>query len=349
MEFTAGQIAGLLGGSVHGDDSVIVSDLCTIESGKQGALTFLANPAYAHHIYKTAASIAIVGYDFVPEKPLPKHLTLIKVNDPRLAFSKLMEAYAQSLKKPAGIHPTAVVASSAMVDSTAYIGPLVVIEEQVKIDAGAQINAKCFIGTGSIIGAETVLHESVHIGNRTQVGKQCILQPGAIIGGDGFGFAPNANNEYQKVVHLGNVIIEDHVEIGASTTIDRGTLGSTIIRKGVKLDNLIQVAHNVEIGENTVIAAQTGIAGSTKIGKNCMIGGQVGIIGHITIADDVKIAAQSGIGGSITTQGQIVQGSPALPIGDFKRSYVYFRRLHEIADEVEHIKKSRHQNEHKNG
>lgn len=339
----------MLGGSVHGDEGVVVSDLCAIEAGKPRALTFLSNPAYTQYIYETAASIAIVAEDFEAEKPLPQQLTLIKVKDPRLAFSKLMEAYAQSLKKPAGVHPSAIVANSAIIHPTAYIGPLVVVEEQVKIDAGVQINARSFIGEGSAIGADSLLHEGVHLGHRTQIGKHCVLQPGVIIGGDGFGFAPNANNEYHKVVHLGNVVVEDHVEIGANTTIDRGTLGSTIIRKGVKLDNLIQVAHNVEIGENTVIAAQTGIAGSTKIGKNCMIGGQVGIIGHISIADNVKIAAQSGIGGSITTKGQIVQGSPALPIGDFKRSYVCFRRLHEIVEDVEELKKSRHPNEHKHG
>ena len=208
------------------------------------------------------------------------------------------------------------------------------------VEAGAVIGALSYVGSHARIGAKTEIHERVHVGHRCVIGASCTIQPGAILGGDGFGFAPNQNNEYQKVVHLGNVTLEDHVEIGAGTTIDRGSLGNTIIRKGVKLDNLIQVAHNVEIGENTVIAAQTGIAGSTKIGKNCMIGGQVGIIGHITIADEVKIAAQSGIGGSIEQKGTIVQGSPALPIGDFKRSYVHFRRLHEIADEVSALKAS---------
>lgn len=339
----------MLGGVVEGDQDASVHDLSTIENGQPNTLTFLANPSYTPHIYTTRASIAIVAKSFEAEKALPSDLTLVKVDDPRLAFSKLMGAYAQMLKKPAGIHPSAVIDDSAQIDPSASIGPCVVIEAGVRIYADTEIGAHCFIGAESTIGTGCILHQSVHVGPRSIIGKHCILQPGAILGADGFGFAPNASNEYQKVIHLGNVILEDHVEIGASTTIDRGTLGSTIIRKGVKLDNLIQVAHNVEIGEHTVIAAQTGIAGSTKIGKNCMIGGQVGIVGHITIADEVKIAAQSGIGGSIKQKGQIVQGSPALPIGDFKRSYVHFRKLHELADAVDALKASTHSNDKNHG
>jgi UDP-3-O-[3-hydroxymyristoyl] glucosamine N-acyltransferase len=338
MEFTALQIAELLGGTVDGDDSVVVNDLSTIENGKPHTLTFLANPAYTEYIYTTKASIAIVANSFEAEQKLPSKLSLIKVEDPRLAVAKLMEMYAQMAKKPAGAHPSAAIDASAEIHPSAYVGPNAVIEAGVSIGEGAAIGALSFIGEGSIIGKNTVIHERVHVGHRTVIGNECMIQPGAILGGDGFGFAPNAENQYQKVVHLGNVVLEDYVEIGAGTTIDRASLGSTIIRKGVKLDNLIQVAHNVEIGENTVIAAQTGIAGSTKIGKNCMIGGQVGIVGHITIADEVKIAAQSGIGGSIKQKGQIVQGSPAMPIGDFKRSYVHFRKLHELSDNINELK-----------
>lgn len=338
MQFSAGQIAEILGGSVEGNSDTTVDDLSPIEAGTPGTLTFLANPAYTEYIYSTGASIAIVASDFKGDRPLPADLTLVKVDDPRLAFSKLMATYAEMMKRPVGIHPTASVADSASVDSSVYVGPQAVIDEGAVVEAGASIGALTYIGANAKVGANSEIHERVHIGHRCIVGASCTIQPGAVLGGDGFGFAPNQNNEYQKVVHLGNVTLEDHVEIGSGTTIDRGSLGNTIIRKGVKLDNLIQVAHNVEIGENTVIAAQTGIAGSTKIGKNCMIGGQVGIIGHITIADEVKIAAQSGIGGSIETKGTIVQGSPALPIGDFKRSYVHFRRLHEIADEVSALK-----------
>jgi UDP-3-O-[3-hydroxymyristoyl] glucosamine N-acyltransferase len=338
MEFSAGQIAALLQGSVEGDAETVVNNLSPIEAGAPKTLTFLANPAYTPHIYSTKASIAIVANSFKAEQALPKGLTLVRVEDPRLAFSTLMQSYAQMMKPAPGVHPTAVVHSEATLAPSASIGAHAVIERGAVIEDNAQIGSLSFIGSDVRIGHSSVLHERVHIGPRCQVGAECIIQPGAIIGGDGFGFAPNRENEYQKVVHLGNVVLEDHVEIGAGTTIDRATLGSTVIRKGVKLDNLIQVAHNVEIGENTVIAAQTGIAGSTKIGKNCMIGGQVGIIGHITIADGVKIAAQSGIGGSIKEVGAIVQGSPALPIGDFKRSYVHFRKLHEMAQSIEQIK-----------
>ena len=340
MEFSAGQIAEILGGNVDGDAQATVNNLSPIEAGQPHTLTFLANPAYTEHIYSTGATIAIVANDFNAEKPLPSSLTLVRVEDPRLAFSKLMQSYAQMMKKPAGIHTSAEVDATATVHNSAYVGANAVVESGAVIEEGASIGALCFVGAEARIGKGSTLHERVHIGHRCVIGIECVVQPGAVIGGDGFGFAPNRENKYQKVVHLGNVILEDHVEIGASTTIDRGTLGSTILRKGVKLDNLIQIAHNVEIGENTVIAAQTGIAGSTKIGKNCMIGGQVGIIGHITIADGVKIAAQSGIGGSIKQKGAIVQGSPALPIGDFKRSYVHFRRLHEIAEDVSHLKDS---------
>lgn len=340
MEFSARQIADILQGNVVGDDNAVVTDLSKIEEGKPGTLTFLANPAYTEYIFSTKATIAIVSEDFSSEKPIPTTLTLVKVADARLAFGKLLEAYSGMMKPTPGVDKTASVAADAQVAESAYIGPHAVIEAGAEIGEGAQINAHAFVGAAAKIGKNTVLLPRTYVGHRCVIGAECMLQPGAIIGGDGFGFAPNAENQYQKVIHVGNVVLEDYVEIGANTTIDRATLGSTIIRKGVKLDNLIQVAHNVEIGENTVIAAQTGIAGSTKIGKNCMIGGQVGIVGHLTIADEVKIAAQSGIGKSITEKGQIVQGSPALPIGDYKRSYVYFRKLHKMADSIDQLKKN---------
>jgi UDP-3-O-[3-hydroxymyristoyl] glucosamine N-acyltransferase len=240
-------------------------------------------------------------------------------------------------KPAAGVHPMAVVHENASVHETAFIGPYVSVENGASIDAEVQIHSHASIGMDVHIGSRSILHSRVYVGHQCQIGNDCMIQPGAIIGADGFGFAPNNENEYQKVVHVGNVVLEDYVEIGANTTIDRATLGSTLIKKGVKLDNLIQVAHNCEIGENTVIAAQTGIAGSTKIGKNCMIGGQVGIVGHLEIADEVKIAAQSGVGNSIKEVGAIVQGSPALPIRDFKKSYVHFRRLDEIANKLDDL------------
>lgn len=334
MEFSAQIIAEMLGGTVEGSPEASVNGLSKIEAGIPGTLSFLANPLYTEYIYSTKASITIVSADFVPEKSLPKSLTLVRVPDARLAFGKLLEMYSDMTKPAPGIHPSAVIDASAQIDAKAYIGPMVTIDSGVRIGANTQIHAHCNIESDASVSHDTILHSRVQLGSRCTIGAHCVVQPGAVIGGDGFGFTPNRNNEYQKVIHVGNVEIEDYVEIGANTTIDRATLGSTIIRKGVKLDNLIQIAHNVEIGENTVIAAQSGIAGSTKIGKNCMIGGQVGIVGHLVIADEVKIAAQSGIGNSIEEVGKIVQGSPALPIRDFKKAYVHFRKLDQIVDEV---------------
>lgn len=337
MEFSAQQIADLLNGQIEGDSTVAVHDLSKIEEGRPGTLTFLANPAYTEYIYSTKATIAIVTETFEAEQELPDTLTLIRVADARIAFSKLLEMYASATRPEPGVHPSAFVHEHAKVDPAAYIGPMAVVEAGAVVEANAQIHSHTCIAQGASVGKGTVIYAGVTIGARCTVGADCMIQPGVVIGGDGFGFAPNRENQYQKVVHVGNVVIEDHVEIGSNTTIDRATLGSTIIRKGVKLDNLIQIAHNVEIGENTVIAAQTGVAGSTKIGRDCMIGGQVGIIGHLTIADEVKIAAQSGIGSSITEKGAIVQGSPALPIRDFKRSYVHFRNLHHLSDKVDEL------------
>ncbi len=337
MEFSAQTIADLLNGTVDGNAMATVTGLSKIEASLPNTLTFLANPAYTEYIYNTQATVAIVSVDFEAEQSLPNTLTLVKVADARLAFSKLLEVYAQMTKPAAGVHPSAVVHKNASVHETAFIGPYASIESGASIDADVQIHSHATIGMDASIGSRSILHSRVYIGHRCQIGNDCMIQPGAIIGADGFGFAPNSENEYQKVVHVGNVVLEDSVEIGANTTIDRATLGSTLIKKGVKLDNLIQVAHNCEIGENTVIAAQTGIAGSTKIGANCMIGGQVGIVGHLEIADEVKIAAQSGVGNSIKEVGAIVQGSPALPIRDFKKSYVHFRRLDEIANKLDDL------------
>lgn len=339
MEISARNLAELLNGVVEGDENALVNDLSKIEEGRQGTLTFLANPAYTEYIYKTGASIAIVPKTFMAERKLPAALTLIRVEDPRMAFGQLLELYSNLTRPEAGAHPSAVIGKKADIHPSAYIGPLVVVEDGVIVGEQTQIHARCHIGQGVSIGAGTIVHSGVHIASRCVIGKACVIQPGAVIGGDGFGFAPNRENEYAKIAHVGNVVLEDHVEIGANTTIDRATLGSTVIRKGVKLDNLIQIAHNVEVGENTVIAAQTGIAGSTKIGRNCMIGGQVGIVGHINIADEVKIAAQSGVGSSIHEKGTVVQGSPAIPIRDFKKSYVHFKNLHDLAEAVERLSK----------
>ncbi|GAB5539063.1 MAG: UDP-3-O-(3-hydroxymyristoyl)glucosamine N-acyltransferase [Salibacteraceae bacterium] len=341
MQISAQAIADILEGTVEGDGDASINGLSKIDDGVEGTLTFLSNPSYTEHIYSTKASVAIVPKDFTPEKSLPAGLSLIRVSDPRMAFGSLLKMYSQLNKPKAGIHPSAHIDPTAQIDPTAYVGPFVTIEANVRIASNVQIGSQSFIGSEASIGKESVLHPSVIIGHHCLVGEDCMLQSGVVVGGDGFGFTPNQDNHYQKVVHVGNVVIENHVEVGANTTIDRATLGSTIIRNGVKLDNLIQIAHNCDIGENTVIAAQTGIAGSAKIGKNCMIGGQVGIVGHITIADEVKIAAQSGVGNSIEEKGLVVQGSPALPIRDFKKSYVHFRNLDHIADEVRNLSRNK--------
>lgn len=338
MKFLAKEIAGLAGGKVEGNPDAAVSKLAKIEEGAPGALTFLSNPAYAQYIYTTQATVAIVNNDFIPEQPLPETLTLIRVADARQAFAKLLEAYNQFRMNKAGIDASAVISASAKIGSNVFIGANAVIGDHVTIGDNSRIHPNVTINDAARVGNNTIIYPSVVVYHDCVIGNNCILQSGTIIGGDGFGFQPNSENNYTKVPHIGNVIIEDHVEIGANTTIDRATLGSTIIRKGVKLDNLIQVAHNVEIGENTVIASQTGIAGSTKIGRDCLIGGQVGIIGHLQIGNRVKIAAQSGIGSNIPDD-EIVQGSPAFSIGDYKRSYVMFRKLPELADKIKELEK----------
>lgn len=332
MEFTAGQIAQLLGGEIKGDPETKVNTLSKIEEGKKGTLAFLSNPKYNEYLYTTEASIVIVNRSLELEKEVSS--TLILVEDARQSFAKLLEIYA-GLKHPSPkTEQPSFIDESAVLGADCYIGAFVYISKNVKVGNNVKIYPNSFIGQNAVIGNDCIIYAGVKIYDDSKIGNNCTLHSGVIIGGDGFGFVPNSENNYQKVPHIGNVILEDHVEIGSNTAIDRGTVGSTIIRKGVKLDNLIQIAHNVEIGENTVIAAQTGIAGSTKIGKNCMIGGQVGIVGHLTIADNVKIAAQSGIGSSIKNEGEILQGSPAFAIGDYKRSYVLFRSLPALQEKL---------------
>ncbi|MCB2209056.1 MAG: UDP-3-O-(3-hydroxymyristoyl)glucosamine N-acyltransferase [Bacteroidetes bacterium] len=337
MKFTAQQIAEALSGTVEGNPSVEVSSLSKIEEGKQGTLTFLANPKYTQYIYHTEASIVIVNEDFIPEKEIIA--TLIKVKDAYSAFAQLLELYQQSKEKKSGISGSAFIAESATIGKDVYIGAFVSIGDHAVIGDHAMIHAHTSIGNQCKIGNATKIFSGASIYDECEVGNECTIHAGAIIGADGFGFAPQDDNVYNKVPQIGNVIIEDRVEIGANTTIDRATIGSTIIRKGAKIDNLIQIAHNVEVGENTVIAAQTGISGSTKIGKNCMIGGQVGIIGHLTIADGVKIAAQAGVGKSITEENAIVEGSPAFNIRDYQRSYVHFRRLDTLVKRVNELER----------
>ena len=339
MKFSALQISELLGGTVEGNPQVEVNKLSKIEEGAEGSLSFLANPKYSEYLYETKASIVILANDFKLEKDLSPSLTLIRVEDAYGSFGKLLEIYNQIKNDKKGISDSAQISENSRIGKDVYIGENAIISENCIIGDGSKIFANTFIGDNTQIGSNTIVFAGVKIYSDNLIGNECIIHSGAIIGADGFGFAPNSENNYKKVAQIGNVIIEDHVEIGANTCVDRATLGSTVIRKGVKLDNLIQIAHNVEIGDNTVIAAQTGIAGSTKIGKNCMIGGQVGIVGHIKIAEGTKIAAQSGIAHSIEEPNQIVQGSPAIPIGDYKRAYVLFKKLPEMQSELSNLKK----------
>jgi UDP-3-O-[3-hydroxymyristoyl] glucosamine N-acyltransferase len=339
MKFTAEQIAGMLEGTVEGNSSIEVSGLSKIEEGKSGTLTFLANPKYISHIYSTGASVAIVSNDFVAEHALPETLTLIRVADAYGSFAKLLEAYSQFKRPRPGIHPSSVIDSLAVIGENVHIGAGVVIEPGANIGNNAVIMAQSYVGEHVKIGSFTTVHPGVKIYSDCVIGANCTLHAGVIIGADGFGFAPQADNRYAKVPQIGNVVVEDRVEIGANTAIDRATLGSTIIREGVKLDNLIQIAHNVEIGKNTVIAALTGIAGSTKIGENCMIGGQVGIAGHLTIANGVKIAAQTGISASVLKENIVLQGTPAVDTMDFKKSYIIHRRLPQLLERIERLEK----------
>lgn len=341
MKFTANQIAGILEGDIEGNPNVEVYKLSKIEDGEEGSLTFLANPKYKPFIYSTKASITIVNKDFEAENTISS--TLIKVDDAYESFSKLLEYYNQVKMNKSGIEQPSFISDSAKFGDNIYIGAFSYIGENVTIGENVKIYPNTYIGDNTKIGDETVIFAGVKIYSETIVGNNCVINSGAIIGADGFGFAPNKEGEYKKVPQTGNVILEDFVDIGAATTIDRATLGSTIIRKGVKLDNQIQIAHNVEIGKNTVIAAQTGVAGSTKIGENCQIGGQVGIVGHISIGNNVKIQAQSGIGRSVKDN-EVIQGSPALPYSDYNKSYVHFKNLPKIVKSLNDL-----ENKLKNG
>jgi len=336
MKFTASQIAEILGGDIEGNADVEVYKLSKIEEGEKGSLTFLSNPKYTPYIYSTKASIAIVGKHFIPEKEYKT--TLIKVDDAYQSFALLLEYYNQSKDKKSGIEEPSFIAESTKVLEDIYIGAFAYIGNNVSIGKNAKIYPNVYIGDNVKIGDNVILFSGAKIYSETEIGNNCVINSGAIIGADGFGFAPSKEGVYDKIPQIGNVIIEDYVDIGAATTIDRATLGSTIIREGVKLDNQIQVAHNVEIGKNTVIAAQTGIAGSSKIGENCMIGGQVGIAGHLTIGNNVRIQAQSGIGRNIK-DGEIIQGTPAFGYSDFNKSYVYFKKLPSIVATINSLEK----------
>lgn len=335
MVFTAKQIADFLQGEVVGDPQVAVSDFAKIEEGKPGTISFLANPKYEAYIYSTQADIVLVNSDFTPEKPI--NATLIKVPNAYAALAQLLQLAEQAKGKKSGIEPMSYIAESAQLGESSYVGAFAYISEKAIIGKQVQIYPQVFIGEGVTIGDNSILYPGVKIYAGCKIGNDCILHAGAVIGSDGFGFAPEGE-AYKKIPQMGNVIIEDLVEIGANTTIDCATMGSTVIRKGVKLDNLIQIAHNAEIGSNTVMASQCGIAGSTKIGKNCMFGGQVGIGGHISIGDKTQIGAQSGIANSVQGN-QVLLGTPAQNARDCARSYAVVRNLPDIQRTVTSLKK----------
>jgi UDP-3-O-[3-hydroxymyristoyl] glucosamine N-acyltransferase len=336
MEFKALEIANLLNGTVEGDENVSVNKLSKIEEGEPGALSFLANPKYNSFLYTTSASLVIVNKDLELEKKISA--TLIRVDDAYMAIAKLLDLYNSMKPEKKGISPLASIAKSAKLGKEVYIGDFAYIGENTEIADEAKIYPQTYVGDDVKIGSKTTLYPGVRIYHECVIGKDCTLHSGVVIGSDGFGFAPQNDNNYQKIAQIGNVLIEDNVEIGSNTTIDRATMGSTIIRKGAKLDNLIMIAHNVEIGENTVVIAQTGISGSTKIGKNCIIAGQVGITGHLKIGDNVKIAAQSGVSTNVKDDA-IIFGSPAFDAGKYRKAYVHFRNFQKIVDRIDDLEK----------
>lgn len=336
MEFSALQIASILGGEVQGDPDVTVRGLAKIEEGSEGALSFLSNMKYEEYIYSTGSSICIVNKTFEPAKSLPDTLTLIKVEDAYACFAKLLEVYSQMNQKQPKIEQPSYISESAVVGEGLYLGAFAYLGDNVVVGNNVKIYPNVVVGDNVTIGDGTILNAGVKIYADCKIGNNCILHAGVVIGADGFGFAPDENGVFSKVPQIGNVVIEDDVEIGSNSTIDCATMGSTIIRKGVKIDNLVQIAHNVEIGEHSAMAAQVGIAGSAKIGKHVMVGGQAGIAGHLHIADGTKIVAQSGIPSTVK-KADTLMGSPGIPIDDFKKSYFGFRKLPFILQKINEL------------
>lgn len=330
MDFTVDQIAQLVNGIVEGDGNAIINDFAKIEEGSEGDLSFLANPKYTPYIYKTGSSAVLVRKDFVAEQPLTT--TLIRVDDPYATVAHLLTMAQQMMQQhPVGVEEPSFIGANVKQGADTYVGAFAYVGDNSVIADGVKIYPQAYVGKGVEIGEGTVIYPGVKIYHGCKIGKRCIIHSGAVIGADGFGFAPGANG-YEKIPQIGNVTIADDVEIGANTTIDRATMGSTVIERGVKLDNLIQVAHNCVISHDTVMAAQAGVAGSTKVGANCMIGGQVGLAGHITIADNVQLGAQSGVPSSLTKSGQYM-GTPAVPMREFAKNVVYIKRLGDLFKE----------------
>ncbi len=345
MQFTATQIAALLNGQIEGDANVSVTKLAKIEEGVPGSISFLSNPAYTQYLYSTQASIVIINREYVLTAPVTA--TLIRVDKAEDAFSKLLEMYNEVKLNKKGISKLSFISDSATIGNDIYAGEFAFVGENATIGNNVKIYPQVYIGDNAVIGDNTTLFAGVKIYSETQIGKNCIIHSGTVIGSDGFRFNPESDNK--KVPQIGNVLIEDDVEIGANCAIDRATLGSTILRKGVKFDNLIHIAHNVEIGENTYFAAHGVVAGSTKIGKNCMFSGQVGIVGHLNVADNTIITAQSGISKSITKKGEVFMGSPAFDANKYRKAYIHFRNLDNLVQRVDKIEKQQKESEIKEG
>lgn len=337
MEFSAIQIATFLSGTVEGDPEVKVYNVAKIEEGAPGMLSFLANPKYSQYLYTTQSSIVLINNDFELQGEVSA--TLIRVPDAYAAFAQLLGLYQQFMQSKTGVSSLSFVSKDASYGEDVYIGEFAFIGERAKIGNRVKIYPQVYIGDDVVIGDDTVIYAGAKLYAQSVVGKSCVLHSGCVIGADGFGFAPQEDGSYKKIPQIGNVVLGDNVEIGANTCIDCATMGSTRIQDGVKLDNLIQIAHNVELGKNTVIAAQTGVSGSTKIGNNCIIAGQVGFVGHIHIADNTKIGAQSGILGSIKKEGEEVMGSPAINLKDYLRMSVYTKNIEKLVKRVEELEK----------
>ncbi len=337
MKFTAQNIADFLGGTVQGDANVSVWTVAKIEEGEPGALAFLSNTKYEQYIYTTAASVVIVAKDFEPKNEITA--TLVRVEDPYGAFAKLLEMYAAARPVRQGVSERASVAEDAQIGQGVYVGDFAVIESGAVVGDDVKIYPQVFVGEGVKVGSGTVLHPGVKIYEGCEIGCGVIIHAGTIIGSDGFGFAPQADGTFAKIPQIGIVVLEDGVEIGANCTIDRATMGSTVVKQGAKIDNLVQLAHNVVVGENTVIAAQSGLAGSTKVGKSVMIGGQVGLAGHMTIADRVKIGSQSGLNHNVEKEGEFFLGSPAQSGMGFHKSHKVFKELPQLQRDVKKLMK----------
>lgn len=339
MEFSAAQIAALLQGELVGNADLKINNIARIEDGAPGCISFLANPKYEPYIYTTRSSVVLVSQTFEPKQEIPA--TMIKVKDPYLAFTALLEEYNRltSVVK-SGIEQPSFIGEGSTTGDNLYLGAFAYVGKNCRIGNNVKIYPQVYLGDNVQVGDNTVLFPGVKVYQGCTIGSNCNIAAGAVIGSDGFGFAPQADGTYKNIPQLGNVVIEDHVDIGANTTIDRATMGSTIIRRGVKLDNLIQIAHNVEVGANTVMASQAGVSGSTKIGENCVIGGQVGIVGHIKLANKTSVGAQSGVSKAVKEEGSILFGSPAIEYGNQMKSIVAYKKLPDLVRQIQELERT---------